>query len=382
MFGNLAPSRIVVVPAEGGTPASVTDSVSLHQSPFWSRDGRTLFYVSNRQGTADVYALDLGARSRTDRTPVRVTTGMGAHSAGLSADGTRIVYAVYGSTSNIWALPIPTSAVTSAASAEPLTSGNQTVEGVRVSTDRQWLLYDSDLSGNSDVYRMPIAGGESERLTRDPVDEFRGVLSPDGKELVYHSYQTGARNVFLLSLDNGRVQQLTRSSGPRSMANWSPDGAALAMFDISTARVLVMRRDAGGKWASPRFTGGSGWRPEWSPDGRTIVFVSPTDGSIRVVPADSGAQRTIYVPGLGDPPAELAIFAADGRELYFKSHDASGRAALWSIPAEGGRPRLLVRFDDPARASNRFEFATDGKRFFFTIEDRQSDIWVADATAR
>jgi len=42
----------------------------------------------------------------------------------------------------------------------------------------------------------------------------------------------------------------------------------------------------------------------------------------------------------------------------------------------------LVRFDDPARASNRFEFASDGKRFYFTVEDRQSDIWMAEVARR
>jgi hypothetical protein len=96
------------------------------------------------------------------------------------------------------------------------------------------------------------------------------------------------------------------------------------------------------------------------------------------VPADSGAQRDLYVPRAGDPRAELAIYSADGREIYFKSHDAQGRASFWSIPAAGGRPRLLVWFDDPARASNRFEFASDGKRLYFTIEDRQSDVWVVE----
>ena len=391
MFGNLSPSRIVLVPAAGGRAVSVTDSVALHQSPVWSRDGRTLHFVSNRHGPRDVYALDVRAldvraRAPAHREPLRVTTGLGAQSIDFSADGARLVYAAYASTANVWAMPIPASARATPVSATPesatpVTSGNQTVEGVRVSPDGRWLVYDSDLGGSSDVYRVPVTGGDVERLTRGPSDEFRGTLSPSGRELAYHSFQTGSRNVFLLPFDGGSVRQLTRSAGQLAMANWSPDGTALSFFNMTTAEVLVMRRDQRGRWSAPRFVGGRGWRPEWSPDGRTIAFVSPTDGGIGLVPADSGRERRLYVPGDGDPLAELALFAANGRELYFKSHDAYGRASFWSIPAAGGRPRLLVRFDDPAWASNRFEFASDGRRFYFTVEDRQSDVWVAEVVA-
>jgi Tol biopolymer transport system component len=382
MFGNLAPSRIVIIPAAGGAPVSVTDSGYLHQSPVWSRDGRTLYYVSNREGPRDVFALDMSGQVPARAAPVRVTTGMGAHSIDFSVDGARIVYAAYTSSANIWSMPIPTDPPASSASATPVTSGNQTVEGIRVSPDGRWLVYDSDLGGNSDIYRVPVTGGEPERLTRGPLDEFRGAISPSGKELTYHSFQTGSRNMFLLPLDGGPVQQITHSTAQLSMANWSPDGTALTLFDMISTDVLVMRRDSTGRWSQPRFVGGHGWRPEWSPDGRTIAFVTASDGRIGLVPADSGPQRDLYVPQAGDPLAELAIFSANDRELYFKSHDERGRASFWSIPVTGGRPRLLARFDDPARASNRFEFASDGKRFYFTVEDRQSDIWLAEVMVR
>jgi Tol biopolymer transport system component len=382
MFGNLAPSKIVLISAAGGAPMNVTDSSSLHQSPTWSRDGKTLYYVSNRNGPRDVYGLAIHASGRIDGEPFRVTTGMGAQSIAFSADGRQMVYAAYTSSANVWTLPIPRHPPVSSASAVPVTSGDQTVEGVRVSADGRWVIYDSDLSGTSEIYRVPVTGGDPERLTHGPWDKFRGALSPGGKELAYHSFKTGSRSVFLMSLDGGAVQQLTPPSEGMSMANWSPAGNALSFFDMADSEVLVMRRDRHGRWSTPQFVGGIGWRPEWSPDGRTIAFVSPTDGRIGIVPADSGKQRDLYVPSAGDPLAELAIFAANGRELYFKSHDARGRASFWSIPVTGGRPRLLVRFDDPARASNRFEFASDGKRFYFTIEDRQSDVWVAETTMR
>jgi hypothetical protein len=51
------------------------------------------------------------------------------------------------------------------------------------------------------------------------------------------------------------------------------------------------------------------------------------------------------------------------------------QSSIWAAAVSGGAPRLLVKFDNPARQSNRPEFATDGKRFFFTISKYESDIW-------
>jgi hypothetical protein len=41
-----------------------------------------------------------------------------------------------------------------------------------------------------------------------------------------------------------------------------------------------------------------------------------------------------------------------------------------------------VRFDDPIRTSSRAEFATDGKRLFFTASERESDIWRMELRAK
>jgi hypothetical protein len=60
------------------------------------------------------------------------------------------------------------------------------------------------------------------------------------------------------------------------------------------------------------------------------------------------------------------------------AEDTLRRFYFWSIPLEGGKPRLLVNFDDPDRQLNRGEFATDGKRLFFTISKIETDIWKMD----
>ena len=45
---------------------------------------------------------------------------------------------------------------------------------------------------------------------------------------------------------------------------------------------------------------------------------------------------------------------------------------------EGGAPRFVVRFEDPARPSYRNAWALGRTRIYFPIEDRQSDIWVIE----
>jgi Tol biopolymer transport system component len=80
----------------------------------------------------------------------------------------------------------------------------------------------------------------------------------------------------------------------------------------------------------------------------------------------------------GQPAPELALWSPDGSTIYYKAFDQAGRSSLWSVPAAGGAPRLLVRFDDPSRPSTRPEFATDGKNLYFTIGARQSDVWAME----
>ena len=377
-FGNLAPSQVLLVPAAGGVPVPVTDNTTLNQSPAWSPDGRLLYYVSNHQGPRDVYAVTVPSGGGPAGKAIRVTTGLGAQSISFSSDGSRLVYSAYTARGNIWSLPIPVKPPVSIAAATPVSSGSQIVEGIRVSIDGHWLLYDSDLRGNSDIYRMSLAGGDPEQLTSDPADEFAPDLSPDGKVIAFHSFRTGTRDIVLRMLDGSDVEYLTNTPSQESFPRWSPDGTAILIWDQRPFnRVQVVRRGRDGGWADPVLLAREIEFPSWSPDGRQVLGTTLLTKAVAVIAAEGGDLRLLYVPtaGSSDPPVERVEWSRDGRTIYFKSLDPEGRASLWALPTAGGRPRLLVRFDDPARPSSRPDFAVDDQRFYFTIEDRQSDIW-------
>ena len=125
------------------------------------------------------------------------------------------------------------------------------------------------------------------------------------------------------------------------------------------------------------------------PDGRSIVYAAfemvqgQPSISIRAIPADSGPSRSVRTSWSSRLGAAGAVeFSADGQKLHIKSHDSQGRASIWSVPLSGSEPRLLVHFPDPTRPSYRPAFTADGRRIYFTIEDRQSDIHVAEVVRK
>jgi Tol biopolymer transport system component len=388
-FGNLAPSSILLFPVHGGGPIRVAEPPWSNQSPVFAPDGVRLFFLSNRDGPRDVYVVTLSSSGKPRGTPQRLSTGLGATSISLSADGRRLAYAAYNARSNVWSLPIPQGAEgpVTTAGATPVTRGNQVIESMRVSHDGRWLVYDSDVLGNANIYRMPLGGGAPEQLTTNTAEEFAPDLSPDGRYVAYHSWRTGTRDIEVKPLDGGPVQQVTNTPGQEGYPVWSPDGEALAFVDTDRpVRAFVTRRGLDGSWSAPVLLADPGLDPEWSPDGRWISYVMTGDfalsGPLMIMPATGGQARAIMTPGNGIPAAGFARWSPDGRTLYYKAHGVRGGASFWSVSAQGGRPRLLVRFDDPAWQSSRNDFTTDGKRLYFAVEDRQSDVFVADLIKR
>lgn len=51
---------------------------------------------------------------------------------------------------------------------------------------------------------------------------------------------------------------------------------------------------------------------------------------------------------------------------------------LGELSRGGGEPELLVHFEDPERPSIRSEWASDGKRFYFTLTEHEGDVWVME----
>src|ERR1700733_15305749 len=55
---NTKPEQIYVVPLAGGAPRQLTQEGSVNEGPRWSADSRQIYFVSNRGGSSQIWAMD------------------------------------------------------------------------------------------------------------------------------------------------------------------------------------------------------------------------------------------------------------------------------------------------------------------------------------
>jgi serine/threonine-protein kinase len=378
LFGNDAPSAIVLFPSAGGQPVALTSSEFQNRSPAWSPDGKFLWFLSNRGGVTDeAYSVAIDETGKAGGPFVRV--GLKAEWIALAAS--RIAYSVPVRKANVWWVPIPADTAIGLSAAKPLTSGNQVIEVLNASRDGKWLVYDSNLHGGADIYRVPTGGGPSERLTDDARPEYAGDLSPDDSELAWQRFINGERHLFVKRLDGDSAKEIIPAPGDQGVPHWAPDGSALAAWSHNKEEgtVFVVRRDSHGGWRRPSWKLRGAQLPVWSGDGRAVAFVR-YDGSIQTISADSGARNTVYTPrpNSSDPLAVFLNWHFHAATIWFMGVDVAGHAGIWSVALPHGRPRLLVDLADPQGRQPGPSLATDGARFFFTLDERFSNVRWAE----
>jgi eukaryotic-like serine/threonine-protein kinase len=381
LFANGGPAALGMIPAAGGEPVALTEDEYYNASPVWTPDGHSLLFVSNRAGGVDLYQMRLGPDRRPDGEPARLTNGLHALSLSLSRDGRRIVYSDFAETSNAYSLAVPAGRPASVRDADPVTRGTQVIESIQVSRDGQWLAMDSDLHGNQDIYRMRLPADEPERLTDSEMDEFWPTWSPDGGELAFHGFQGVRRHLFVMAADGRDRRQISDGPDDERTPEWSPDGRTiyyLHNFNGPGNEIRALTRRGDSTWSAPRtLFRGETYPALPSPDGRLVAFSSA--GAVLVVRSDGDSLRTLVPQGEGGAPRAVYVdWSEDGRTVYYLAVDPAERVTIWSVPAGGGTPRLRVHFDDPTREWHRFGFKARRGRFYFTVGDRQSDVWMAD----
>jgi Tol biopolymer transport system component len=388
-FGNIASSAIVVVRVATGETSQVTPAGgSMDMSPVWTPEGETLLFVSDREGSRDIYESRIDDRGRPIGEAQRLTVGADAHSLRIGANGLTMVYSAYTYSSNIWAYEIPRSGTISTRDGEPVTSENQILEYGDVSPDGEWLVFDTDRFGNQDIFKMPIDGGDEIQLTHDPANDFAPVWSPHGDEVAFYSMRHGTRDVFVMNADGSSLTRVTHDDMRQERyPRWSPDGNRLAYDGVGPATespqvFIVTRSRRSEPWGEAVVFAPVAAYPSWSPDGRHIAYIRANSLVVTAVdrPGDILIVGSFALPS-GSVMQDVD-WSTDHQTIFFKTSDPAG-GAIWGISDEAFREganvlhRRYLVFDD-ALVLPRHTFRVRNNKFYVTLGEHESDIWVVD----
>ena len=151
-----------------------------------------------------------------------------------------------------------------------------------------------------------------------------------------------------VTADGTRVTGVATSPVEEQHGSWSPDGNRIAFSGGGHGGDLYQVLSRRARGTTPRgnaaATDERDWvDPKWSPDGRSIVYTRR--GEVWLMRSDGSDDRAL-VTKLDSPGtilAQYAIWSPDGKTIYVKAAGDERKASIWSVPASGGTPRLLMR---------------------------------------
>ena len=118
--------------------------------------------------------------------------------------------------------------------------------------------------------------------------------------------------------------------------------------------------------------------PTWDPDGAGIACADRF-GKIYLVTRGGDVQTLLTASDAALSLDGLSLrFSPHGSIIYFLAVDQDLTQGVWSIPATGGEPRLVVTVDDPSLLLFRTGVSVGAERLYFSVAEYESDIYVMD----
>ncbi|MBE7418674.1 MAG: Tol-Pal system protein TolB [Ideonella sp.] len=172
-----------------------------------------------------------------------------------------------------------------------------------------------------------IADAVYEKLTGD-----KGVFST---RIAYVTKVANRYTLRITDADGEGGQVALNSTQPIISPSWSPDGKSLAYVSFESGKAVVWTQDvaSGERRAVANFRG-SNSAPAWSPDGRTLAVTLSRDGGsqLYLMDARGGNVRRITQSSAIDTEP---VFSPDGKHIFFVS-DRGGGPQIYRMPAGGG----------------------------------------------
>ncbi|HEY1549665.1 MAG TPA: S9 family peptidase [Kofleriaceae bacterium] len=353
-----------MVNIDGSGLVHLTTDPGNETDPQWTRDGQWIYFLSNRDGSEQVWKISPngGEAEQVTRLPIDL------NGFTLFPDGKHVALAA-----DVW--PDAKSLAESAKRDRHESKSKVKAQVYDQLLFRHWDQWEDGKYSHVFAWTPPELGGKADdakdltpgQMTDTPVPPFGGMeevqVSPDGKWVAFVARVGGREMAWTTNTDvflvpsNGSAKPIDLTTANKAYDNtprFSPDGKSLAItmmkrggFESDCTRLAVIDltshavRDVSEAW--DRSVG----EVEWAPDGKTIFTSTDNVGqhSIFAIDVASGNARVIVDKGTNESPAlagDRLVFARDTLKLPTE---------LFSVKLDGSDLRQITHFND-ARVKN------------------------------
>jgi len=354
--GNRKPQQVWIVPLDGGAPRQLTHDGEANQRARWSPDSRRIAYVSDRGGSSQVWLMD------PDGGNARQITSLSTEADGVifSPDGKNLLV-----TSEVY----PECGADDACNRKNLDAEKNDKVRARVYTEllyRHWTRWQS--KRRSHLLAVPAEGGAAKDLTpgtRDvPPFSLGGPddydISPDGKEVCYSMNADPVpatstnTDLYVVPIGGGETRRITASPGADASPHYSPDGKYLAWraqlragYESDRWRLMVLERATGrvtnlteslDRWANSF---------AWTPDSKALFFTTADRGrqAIQWISVTGGAARVALS---GDSELDDMQVTRDGKTMVYTQQTGMSPTEIYRASSSGGSAVALSHLNDQA----------------------------------
>ncbi len=336
--------------------------------PAWSPDGRQIAFYRIRRGASGGSSchLMLMASAGGEPHPVASCESDRLRKFGWHPDGKQLVFgASNAGQPGVNAIEVLDLASATSRKLDYTHAASDLDLAPAYSPDGQWIAFQRNVS-RGDLWLVPAAGGQPERLTRIESNLYGLAWSPDGKSIVFSAFRGQEPSLLSLDVQSRRITELGIGNARYPSVALKDASVAFVIEEMPTSLYRVRIPAQGQAAAAPETvfpSSGSELLPSVSPDGRQIVFVSDRTGDVRVWSGEIGRASSLrpienFVPF----PRHPAAWSADGKTVLMVGANngiENGNEALFEItPATGavrklalpeGRPTYGAYLAEPGR---------------------------------
>jgi Tol biopolymer transport system component len=361
------------VPASGGQPARVTPLNSAsgelsHRWPSFLPDGRHFIYTRFSSGMAPggTQAIYLGSLDQERGTPLMRTNSQVTY-----VEPGFLLFVLEG---NLMALPFDAKGLRAAGDPFPIAEHVQiyrnTAMGVFSASNTGVLAYEEGGSPPTSHLTWFDRHGKILSAIGSPDDYEDPRISPDGARVAVtrRDPDTGISNIWLYDLATNAPTRFTYFPTFDHIPNWSPDGKQI-VFDTNRNGAADVFVKAFGGDEKPLLRSASAKQPtDWSPDGTRIILqtLSPaTKWDLAVLTLADGRVTPLLQGSANEKEAQVS---RDGKWIAYTS-DESGRPDLYvsGFPSMRGRWQI----SSTGGGGSQPRWRRDGREIFFLSADRK-----------